>query len=260
MFILLPPSEAKVVGGDGPVFVVDGPLAATRRVVLTEAAALCAKASAAKTPRGKSTAAAALKLPPGELHDACLHNALIFGSPTLPALDRYDGVVYQGLDAGSLSAAARRVADQSILIFSGGLGVVRGADMVPWYRIPASARLPKAGTVASRWRPALASYLPTLLRGAFVVDLRSSDYAGLWKSSSVLAVRVLQRRPSGVGEQVVSFHSKLVKGRLARALVQAPVGDAGGLAKVAGRLGLEVRVTDTGLDLIDPDPTPFTAR
>jgi uncharacterized protein len=260
MFILLPPSEAKVVGGDGPAFVADGPLAVTRRLVLTEAAALCSKAAAAKTSRGKTGAAAALKLPPGELDEACLRNAAIFETPTMGALDRYDGVVYQGLGAGSLSAAARRIADESILIFSGGLGVVRGDELVPWYRIPASARLPKAGTVASRWRPALAKHVPDLLGDAFVVDMRSSDYAGLWKSPSVLAVRVLQRRPTGVGEQVVSFHSKLVKGRLARALVTAPVDDVAGLVRVAAQLGLQVQNTATGIDLIDPDPTPFTAR
>jgi hypothetical protein len=249
-----------VVGGEGPPFVADGPFASTRRVVLSEAAALCAKAAAAKTARGKTAAATALKLPPGELDEACSRNAAIFTSPTMPALDRYDGVVYQGLGVASLSAAAREVAEQSILIFSGGLGVVRGAELVPWYRIPASARLPKAGTVASRWRPPLADQLPSLLADSFVVDLRSSDYAGLWKSPEVLTVRVLQRRPTGAGEQVVSFHSKLVKGRLARALVEAPVADVDGLVAIASQLGLEVAHTGTGLDLIDPDPTPFTAR
>jgi cytoplasmic iron level regulating protein YaaA (DUF328/UPF0246 family) len=260
VFILLPPSEAKVAGGDGAPVVLDGPLAATRRIVLAETAAVCAKAAAAKTPRGKSVAAAALKLPPGELAETCERNAEVLAAPTMPALDRYEGVVYQGLSAGSLKPAARKVADRSILIFSGAFGVVRGDELLPWYRIPASARLPKAGTVAALWRPALAGYLPSLLGDAFVVDLRSSDYAGLWKSPNVLTVRVLQRRPTGDGEQVVSFHSKLVKGRLARAIVQAPVENAAEVGEIAVELGLSVRATEVGLDLIDPDPTPFTAR
>jgi cytoplasmic iron level regulating protein YaaA (DUF328/UPF0246 family) len=268
VFILLPPSEAKVVGGDGPAFQFDGQLAATRRVVLREVAALCTKAAGAKGATAKSViaAAAALSLPPGEVAESCQRNAEIFSASTLPALDRYNGVVYQGLAAGSLKAAARRVADRSVLIFSGGLGVVAGDELVPWYRIPASARLPKAGTVASLWRKTLAATIPSIVGDEFVVDLRSSDYAGLWRPipGAVLAVRVLQRRPSGSGEQVVSFHSKLVKGQLTRAIVEAaarkPVDDASSVADIASRLGLDVRTTAAGLDLVDPDPTPFGAR
>ncbi len=280
MFILLPPSEAKVVGGDGPPFQTDGPLAATRRIILTEVTARCAKALSAKGTATRTAAAkiaaSALKLPPGELLEACARNTEIFTAPTTPALDRYCGVVYQGLDAASLKPAARTVADQSILIFSGGLGVVAGSEMVPWYRIPASARLPKAGTVAALWRTTLATYLPQILVDEFVVDLRSSDYAGLWRppagqradgthAGNVLAVRVLQRRPTGLGEQVVSYHSKLVKGRLARAIVEEvarrhKVENVATVGTIAERLGLEVRETAAGLDLIDPDPTPFAAR
>jgi cytoplasmic iron level regulating protein YaaA (DUF328/UPF0246 family) len=255
VFILLPPSEAKVDGGDGSAIRFSGPLATARQAVLTEAASLCARDPAA--------AMTALQLPPGELADACVRNAEVFSSPTLPALDRYCGVVYQGLGAASLSAAARRVADESIVIFSGGLGVVRADEPVPWYRIPASARLPELGTVGSVWRPVLVSYLPSLFGSGFVVDLRSTDYASLWKPpSNALVVRVLQRRGTG-GDQVISFHSKLVKGQLARALVQSiarrgRIDSAAAVARVADRIGLEVRPTRTGLDLIDP--TPLTGR
>ena len=266
MFVLLPPSEAKRPGGAGPawrdvlgdasrLFGTGTALDDVRLKLLTEVAELSA--------RDPATAAAALKLPAGAVADACARNATVLDAATLAALDRYTGVVYEGLDVATLPTRARRAAERSVLVFSGGLGVVRGGDLVPWYRVPASARLPVAGTVSALWREALREPLTALLDGEFVVDLRSSDYAALWRpdrraNCGVVAVRVLQRRRVGRKriEQVVSYHSKLVKGRLARALIESaaarrPVSDVVQLGEVAARLGLDVRPISGGLDLVD---------
>lgn len=257
MFILLPPSEAKAVGGGGPPLAFASPLGTVRRRLLADVATLCRR-----DPVG---AARALKLPPGEVAEACRRNAEVLTSPTMAALERYAGVVYQGLAAATLTPAGRRVADRSVLIFSGGLGVVTATELVPWYRVPASATLPSAGTVTSLWKPILTGYLPGVVGSELVIDLRSSDYAGLWKPpAGSVVVRVLQRRSTG-GELVISFHSKLVKGRLARAIVQAAarrtrVETPADVAKIAAGIGLEVRPTPAGLDLIDPDPSPPMAR
>jgi len=137
---------------------------------------------------------------------------------------------------------------------------VRGGDDVPWYRTPAAARLPVGGNVAALWRAPIAATLAPLMDDAFVVDLRSSDYAGLWRphSGRVVSVRVLRRRMVGRKkvEQVISFDSKLAKGRLARALIDAAarrrtITDAQAVAKIAASLGFEPRPTKSGLDLID---------
>ena len=155
----------------------------------------------------------------------------------------------------------RRVAEAAVLVFSGGLGIVRGSDLVPWYRVPAAARLPIGGTVAASWRAALASEVPVVLGDRFVVDLRSSDYTGLWKppAGRVVAIRVLRQRKIGRQrvEQVVSYHSKLTKGRIARALVEAathrrPARGVDDVGAVASALGLDVRPTRAGLDVVDP--------
>ena len=263
MRVLLPPSEAKQPEGAGPAWSAladdptcmldgDGVLGGVRLKVLREVAALCGR-------RSLRAAAAALNLPPGQVNDACARNAMVFSAPTMSALDRYRGTIYVGLDVTSMSARVRKTALASTLVFSGGLGVVRGDDWVPWYRVPGSARLPKAGTVAALWRPAVSAVLPSVIGAELVVDLRSSDYAALWRPSAALlpqlvVVRVLQRRGDGV-EQVVSYHSKLVKGRLARALFDVGpqrVRSRDDVAQVAETLGLKPRLTPTGLDLVDP--------
>ena len=220
MRLLLPPSESKRPGGRGRPLAargLAGPLAGTRSLLLDALQRLLAGDPAA--------AAAALQLPPGVARDALAANAAVTSAPTMPALRRYTGVVYDALGYPSLPPAARRIADRSVLIFSGLWGVLRGDDPVPDYRVPAKASLPGIGIAGSAWRPVLATALPAILDDGLVVDLRSSDYAAMWRpprgaDSDVVTVRVLSPLPCG-GHGVVSFPSKHGKGRLARALLEA---------------------------------------
>jgi cytoplasmic iron level regulating protein YaaA (DUF328/UPF0246 family) len=193
----------------------DGPLAGARADLLDALDTLLA---------GPVDAAiSALHQPPAALADAVAANRAVRHAPTTPALRRYTGVVYAGLDVPALDPAARRLAGRSALIFSGLWGVVRGDEPVPVYRVPANATLPGVGRVCTYWRPALDGYLPALLGGGPVIDLRSSDYAAMWRPRGELArrtitVRVLSPLPKG-GHGVVSYHSKFAKGRLAAALL-----------------------------------------
>jgi uncharacterized protein len=215
MRILLPPSEAKRPGGDGPPVEFGGD--ALGRARKRSAAALAQFAR-------RRDAAAALALPARSAADELAANRAVREAPTMPALLRYAGIVYDGLGAPTLDAGARARADGAVLVFSGLWGVVRADEAVPAYRLPASAALPKLGVLASYWRPVLDRVLPGLLGDGLVVDLRSSDYAAMWRPSGelrerVVAVRVLSPRP-GLAPAVISYPSKLGKGRLTRALVE----------------------------------------
>jgi cytoplasmic iron level regulating protein YaaA (DUF328/UPF0246 family) len=166
-----------------------------------------------------------LLLPPGVIDASLAANARVRAAATLPALQRYAGVVYDGLASVGLTDAEQRVAARSLLIFSGLFGVVRGDEPVPPYRVPAKAVLPDLGVVGTFWRPILDQAMPGLLaRGGLVVDLRSSDYTAMWRpgrevARRVVTVRVLSPLPGG-GLGVVSFPSKFAKGQLAGSLVR----------------------------------------
>jgi cytoplasmic iron level regulating protein YaaA (DUF328/UPF0246 family) len=216
--ILLPPSETKTVGGSGRP--IDGradagPLA-TPRAAVREALRTLLDGDAA-------SATKSLLLPAGVAREALAANAVVTRAPTCVALRRYAGVLYEGLGFGTLSPQARGVAGRSILICSGLFGVVRGDEPVPPYRVPAQATLPGLGIVGTYWRSVLRTVLPPMLGRGLVIDLRSSDYAAMWRpapelASRVLTVRVLSPAPRG-GHAVQSYASKLAKGRLAAALV-----------------------------------------
>ena len=218
MHVLLPPSEAKTAGGRGRPLrdrIGEGPLG-DARVRTTDALARLAGGD-------RAAAAAALLLPAGVVDAALADDARVLDARTTPALRRYAGVVYDGLALDALSPAEQRVALRSVHVFSGLFGVLRGDEPVPPYRVPGKAVLPGLGVAATFWRPVLTGMLGERLRRGLVVDLRSGDYAAMWRpdrrtADRVVSVRVLSPAPRG-GHAVISFTSKLAKGRLTAALV-----------------------------------------
>ena len=217
MRLLLPPSETKRPGGRGRPLARRAPhpvLGTAREQVLSALDALV----------GRPDAAAALLLPDAVRADALRADAHVRTSPTVPALRRYAGVVYDGLAFDALDPAEQRIAGRSIFVFSGLFGVVRGDEPIPDYRVPAKAVLPGLGTCATFWRRTLDPMLAGIFGRGPIVDLRSSDYAAMWRpdrtaASRVITVRVLSPTPSGQ-LAVVSYASKLAKGRIAAALVR----------------------------------------
>jgi cytoplasmic iron level regulating protein YaaA (DUF328/UPF0246 family) len=222
--LLLPPSESKSLGGRGRPLrrrTPDaGPLGRSRAAALGALTALVAGDPA--------QAAEALLLPAGVATAALAANAAVLDAATTPALHRYTGTVYEGFAVSSLGAQEQRLAGRSTWIFSGLFGVVRGDEPVPAYRVPAKAVLPGLGVASTFWRPVLADVLRLLLRRDLIVDLRSTDYAAMWRPPATMAervvgVRVLSPLPRG-GHAVISYNSKHAKGRLAAALVRRAAG------------------------------------
>ena len=63
-------------------------------------------------------------------------------TPTMPAMLRYTGVLYEALAIPTLPRSARLRAADRLLITSALFGVVGGADPVPAYRLSAGSVLP----------------------------------------------------------------------------------------------------------------------
>ncbi|MEU6697414.1 peroxide stress protein YaaA [Pseudonocardia sp. NPDC046786] len=248
MLVLLPPSETKRPGGDGgPLDLAalshDAELGPARKELCEELVALAADVPAARAALGVS-----------QRQDAEIgRNAALWSSPTLPALDRYTGVLYDALDAGSLTRAARDRARARLAVCSALFGLLGADDPIPAYRLSAGSKLPGAGTLAARWRPALDPLLGRIAGGELVVDLRSGGYAALGAVPGAVTVNVLAERPDG-SRSVVSHHNKSHKGGLARLLAtsRAEPADAGAVARIARRAGHVVERTGDHLDLVIP--------
>jgi uncharacterized protein len=235
VIVLLPPSETKRVGGDGPPLRLDAlsfpALRPVRAALVDELLALAADPPACRRALGISAS---------QDHEID-RNAGLNDSPTLPAISRYTGVLYDALDVDSLSGTALSRAHARLAVGSALFGLVRADDPIPAYRMSASSKLPGKRTLAARWRPALETVLADLAEHDLVVDLRSGSYAALGRVPGAVDVDVVSENADG-HRTVVSHFNKAHKGRLARALVtrRAEPDSAAKVAAVARRAGMRV--------------------
>jgi uncharacterized protein len=146
-------------------------------------------------------------------------------SPTLPAIERYTGVLYKELAYASQSAATRRRIDHSVLIASGLLGVVAPRDPVPDHRLKMSASLPRIGKLSTWWRPQLTAALGERLAGAVVWDLLPNEHAAAWSPEVVAVRRRITVRFADANGAAVAHWNKLLKGALVRHVLDHAITD-----------------------------------
>ena len=211
LVLLLPPSEGKATGGDGPGWTIEdgrfGPALARHRTRV---------ANALKRAKGGTAKQLGAK---GELLGAAkAANLGVVGAATLPAHERFTGVVWGHLGPSTLPSDARRRAEAGVLVLSALTGITAWTDPVPDFRLKLSASLPPIGNLAAFWRPALSTVLNDRLAGHTVVDLLANEHRAAWVPEPDRydlrrpALTFPDGRPAGHG-------GKAAKGLLARSLL-----------------------------------------
>jgi cytoplasmic iron level regulating protein YaaA (DUF328/UPF0246 family) len=248
VLVLLPPSETKIDGGDGPPLSLDAlshpELDPLRKELVDALVDLASDVGASR---------AALGISPKQDAEIA-RNATLWTSPTAPALLRYTGVLYDALDVRSLRGAAAVRARERLAVGSALFGLLRAGDPVPAYRLSAGSALPGRGTLAAAWKPLLEPVLATIAAGELVVDLRSGSYSALARIPGAVDVDVLAEHPDG-RRTVISHFNKAHKGRIARLLAGTRAGpaDAAAVAVLLRRSGLRVeRPRPNTLHVITP--------
>ncbi len=241
MFILLPPSETKASGGDGPALDIEAlsfpSLNEVRRRNIEDLRVL--HPDDALQILGISE----------KLRSEAEANTRLREAPTVPAIMRYTGVLYDALDVSTLAPSARTRLGVGSALF----GLLAADDPVPHYRLSAGTKLPYSGaavdalpTMKARWGSAVTEALQQV--PGTVVDLRSGGYQQLGRLPGAVTVRVESVREDG-SRKVVSHFNKHYKGLLARQLASADTdlttpGDVAGVADIARRAGLTVEVNE----------------
>ena len=231
MLIVLPPSETKAPGGSGPALDLEGlsfpTLTPVRSALIDELSGL--EVADAMAVLGISE----------KLRPEAEANRELRTSPTMPALHRYTGVLFDALSAPTLPELAwDRLAVGSALF-----GVVRAGDLIPRYRLSGGTKLDER-TMRSRWGRLITE---ALAEEDFVVDLRSGAYQQLGRVPGAVTVRVEK------DGKVVSHFNKHYKGELARVLATAPdpAESVADLMDIAAAAGLHISPTSaTELTLV----------
>lgn len=236
MLFLLPPSETKAIGG-GSLTIAQaaltfGGLNPARDKVLTELIRVCKK---------PALAAQILKLSPKQL-GAIDVNLQVPNGPTMRALERYTGTLFDAIEASSLCSAAWLRAKQSVLIQSPLFGLIPATDLIPNYRLSGTTAMPKV-SLKKVWPAAHAPIFGRLAQG-LLVDLRSKTYVDLAPIPDAvpsLWVEVVSRESNGQLRALNHFN-KLAKGLLVRAILDAPIAPEtiADLAAIAQGIGMEL--------------------
>ncbi len=243
MLVLLPPSETKKPGGDGAPVSFSSlwapALRPQREAVVKALVALSGDEEAA---------ARVLKLSAKRRHEVA-DNAALRSAPTLPAVDRYTGVLFDALDAGSLDEDARAWLADHVLIHSAPFGPVAALDGIPAYRLAAGVSLPGVPALRRVWSGAVGDAL-VAASPSFVLDLRSEAYVALGPVPGVLPsayVRVVTAGEDG-SVRALNHFNKHAKGDLVRALAMsgAQLSTADEVAGWADANGFAVRTSAAG--------------
>jgi hypothetical protein len=233
VIVLLPPSETKAAGGSGASLTTASlgfpGLAVARSRALAALDRLVAAGQDVSTP-AKARAAA--------------DNAAVRSAPTMAAIERYTGVLYDALGAASLDDDARAWVETHVVIQSALLGFVRASDRIPSYKVSEHTKLP-GERMRDLWSDAGA------VIDGFALDLRSKAYAALAPVAGAVPVEIVS--PEG---KALNHWNKAGKGALVRSLAEAAVeaDTADALVRWAASASVPLTRTETGLRLVVQDP------
>ena len=197
----------------------------------------------------ESSARTALKLGPKSIEER-FRNLALDTSGTMPAIDRYTGVLYDPLGALDADPATRAWWFDHVIVQSAMFGPIGGGDPVPAYRLSHDSRL-GAVRLASHWPASSARVLEEHTAGGLVLDLRSEGYRLLGPVADAVAPRVVS--VDGAGRRKALNHwNKTAKGRLVALLGRtgAQVSSMVELVEWASEHGVAFEQHDTGWDLV----------
>lgn len=133
-------------------------------------------------------------------------------SRTSPAIEIYDGVLFQGLNWKTLSAAEQKQANSKVLIVSALFGLVKPLDQIFNYKERIDNKL---------WRKAIAQ-VAVKYSDELIIDCRSSTYRGIWPINPANTVDVRVFKVKGTERSVITHMSKKYRGELTRHLLMQP--------------------------------------
>lgn len=140
-----------------------------------------------------------------------------------PAVLAFNGDVYEGLDAGSLSQPDLDWAQTHVGILSGLYGILRPLDWMQPYRLEMGTKLPnpRGKDLYAWWGDTLAEHLNRQLAEQgdnVIVNLASQEYFKSVKRKALKArvVECVFEDWKGGKWKIISFHAKRARGLMAR--------------------------------------------
>ncbi len=241
MLILLPPSETKRSGGVGVSIdksaIIWAALDPARDLLIAEITKVCNDPALAKR---------VFKL--GPKNEADLEaNKRLMTAPTMAAIERYAGVVYDAIDYQTLTECAKARVQERLFIQSALFGLLPATEQIPYYRFSAATKLPGVN-LKELWIEAHKAVWPRLTRP--ILDMRSKAYAELNpvpESLESYSVDVFDQ--SG---KALNHFNKKAKGLFVRSALENNLDTIDELPEIAKAVGLIAEIDGFSVRLITP--------
>ncbi|WGD36608.1 peroxide stress protein YaaA [Lysinibacter sp. HNR] len=215
MKIILPPSETKVSGGTASSLSIEElsfPRLTHLRKQVLEAVTVLAE--------DHPESLRVLKLGPKQGSEV-QRNRDLLTSPTMPAIERYTGVLFDAIGVSTLSPQQRQFLDSHVLIQSALFGIITANDHIPAYRLSHNSSVFGRGRpLKNLWRAESAKVFDDM--EGMILDLRSGGYttlAPLPRRDGVLSLTVVTRGSDG-SLRALNHFNKRGKGEIVRSIVQ----------------------------------------
>ena len=153
-----------------------------------------------------------------------------------PAILAFDGDVYDGFDAKSMSVAELKQAQARVRILSGLYGILRPLDLLQAYRLEMGTTLsnPKGKDLYAFWGEQLVDQLNAELaahKNKVLINLASDEYFKVLPLKALdapVVAPVFKDQKNGT-YKIISFFAKRARGTMARYIVQNHVDTADAL-------------------------------
>lgn len=142
-------------------------------------------------------------------------------APTTPSYEIYTGVLFDALDAQSLTQEQLQRATETVLIFSGLFGLTGFADPIPAYRLSMDVKLGDLGNIGTWWKKQLKEPMAQHIGDQLVLDCRSSSYAKAFQPPPQQTLVVNNFTERDGHRKVVTHHAKYARGLLTGMLLRA---------------------------------------
>jgi hypothetical protein len=201
-----------------------------------------------KASKNESLAGRVLKLGKRNLHEAKA-NLELHTSPTMPALARYSGVLYEALGYDTLTKFGLQRAKEQLFIQSALFGLLPATEQIPFYRLSATTLLPGI-SIKKLWPIAHEELVWPRLSGP-IIDMRSKAYielAPIPKSIESYQVEVLDEQSGSA----LNHFNKKAKGAFTRVALEGGLSSIDDVAGVAEKAGLKSEFETGVIRLIVP--------
>lgn len=219
--ILLPPSETKKKSGDEtkPYRIVKNLKKYNHFISLeTDREYVYGKLREAIAEENSEEIERTFELKGDKLHEAIDIISDLLNENTLPAIERYQGVMFNSIDYNSFKEPEKKNFDESTIFIDAMFGLLKTTDYIPNYKLKITSKFLDMN-ITKFWKERLEAYFDTLFREKLIIDILPQSHRKIvnYNGANVIKIRFCTIKNDKLAD--VGHDSKKLKGEIIRYII-----------------------------------------